>query len=116
MRHLRRVLDQIALFQIDSVNVVARAHYLPLFSRLGAYPKALLETAAWGAPRSLFEYWAHEASLLPHETYPYLRWRMARAEQGAGVWGRVAPFAGEKRAQADAIVDRIAAEGAVDGV
>jgi len=110
-RHLTRVLDRIALLQIDSVNVVSRAHYLPLFSRLGAYPQALLDTAAWGKPRRLFEYWAHEASLLPLATQPLLRWRMARAERGEGVWGGLKPFAHERRAEAEAILDVIQRDG-----
>ena len=110
-RHLTRVLDQIALLQIDSVNVVSRAHYLPLFSRLGAYPRALLDKAAWGRPRRLFEYWAHEASLLPLETQPLLRWRMERALNGLGVWGGIKPFASERRAEADAILNLIARDG-----
>lgn len=72
-RHLARVLSRTGLFQIDSVNVLTRAHYMPLFSRIGPYPAALLERAAWRRPRALFEYWAHEASLLPVETQPLLR-------------------------------------------
>ena len=55
VRHLRRVLGHTQLLQIDSVNVLARAHYLPLFSRLGAYPQGLLDRAAWSRPRALFE-------------------------------------------------------------
>ncbi len=109
--HLRRTLDRIALHQIDSVNVLVRAHYLPLFSRLGAYSRDLLDAAAWGKPRRLFEYWAHEASLLPLDLYPLLRWRMARAERGVGTWGRLAAFAGERRGEAEALLARIAAEG-----
>jgi len=77
-RHLRRVLRRLHLFQIDSVNVLARAHYLPLFSRLGPYPVAMLDRAAYGAPRELFEYWGHEAALLDTALYPLMRWRMAR--------------------------------------
>jgi hypothetical protein len=109
--HLRRVLERTQLLQIDSVNVLARAHYLPLFSRLGAYPLALLDGAAWGKPRRLFEYWAHEASLLPLELHPLLRWRMARAERGEGMWQRMRSFAGERRGEAEAVLARIAAEG-----
>ncbi|SER44586.1 hypothetical protein SAMN05216548_1195 [Faunimonas pinastri] len=105
------MLDRIALHQIDSVNVLARAHYLPLFSRLGPYSRDLLDKAAWGKPRRLFEYWAHEASLLPLDFHPLLRWRMARAERGQGTWSRVAPYAGERRHEAEALLARIATEG-----
>ncbi|MDB5459198.1 MAG: cytoplasmic protein [Caulobacteraceae bacterium] len=110
-RHLSRALERTSLLQIDSVNVVSRAHYLPLFSRLGAYPRALLDEAAWGRPRRLFEYWAHEASLLPLRLQPLLRWRMERARQGLGVWGNVKPFAHERRSEAEAILERIRKEG-----
>ncbi len=110
-RHLRRVLARIGLLQIDSVSVVARAHYLPLLSRLGPYPRALLDQAAWGRPRMLFEYWAHEASLLPMETQPLLRWRMARAEAGLGMYAELARFGREHRVT----IDRLHATIAVDG-
>lgn len=108
---LNRVLKRVALIQMDSVSVLARAHYLPVFSRLGPYPRTLLEEAAWGGRRSLFEYWAHEASLLPLDLHPLLRWRMARAERGEGTWKRLASFAGERRAEADAILKRIRDDG-----
>jgi len=82
-RHLRRVLDRTSVLQIDSVNVLARAHYLPLFSRLGPYPTDLLDAASYRAPRLLFEYWSHVAALTSVELHPLLRWRMALAEKDA---------------------------------
>jgi uncharacterized protein YcaQ len=94
-RHLRRVLKHTSLLQIDSVNVLARAHYLPGFSRLGPYPAALVDRLAY-RDRELFEYWGHEASLLPIELHPLMRWRMKRAEQRFETWGRLARLAKEQ--------------------
>src|SRR3954453_3574043 len=111
--HLRRTIDRLSLHQIDSVNVLVRAHYLPAFSRLGAYDRNLLDASAWGPKRQrkLFEYWAHEASLLPLDLHPLLRWRMAQAERGEIGWNSLRALAAERRKQADAILDRIRAEG-----
>jgi uncharacterized protein YcaQ len=110
---LLRLAERLSLHQIDSVNVLARAHYMPAFSRLGAYPPALFDALAWGPRRKWFEYWAHEASLLPFELQPLLRWRMARAARGEGIWGSLKSFAGERRGEAEAVLKRVAAEGAV---
>lgn len=78
--HLRRALDRLKLLQLDSVNVAVRAHYMPLYSRIGQYRGELLDDAAWQhssrKPRLLVEYWAHEASLIPVADWPLLRWRM----------------------------------------
>ncbi|HEU4986525.1 MAG TPA: winged helix-turn-helix domain-containing protein [Rhizobiaceae bacterium] len=112
-RHLKRVLQRTGLFQIDSVNVVARAHYMPLFSRLGPYPTGLLESAASRKPRALFEYWAHEASLLPVETQPLMRWRMARAEAGQGIYRRLAEFGREKQPFIKEIYDEVVRRGPI---
>jgi hypothetical protein len=95
-RLLRRVFARIGLIQIDSVNVLVRSHYLPLFSRLGTYDPALLERAAYGRQRSLFEYWGHEASLLPLELHPLLRWRMDLARRGEAGWKRIERMVAEQ--------------------
>jgi uncharacterized protein YcaQ len=96
-RHLIAAIERLALLQIDSVNVVSRSHYLPLFSRLGAYSRPLLEDLAWGRKPALFEYWGHEASLMPLDLQPLLRWRMDDARAGTGVWKGVAKFLAEHR-------------------
>jgi uncharacterized protein len=108
-----RTLDRLSLHQIDSVNVLVRAHYLPAFSRLGPYDRSLIDTAAWGGrkKRRLFEYWGHEASLLPLPLHPLLRWRMARADRGEAGWKGLRVFAGERRPEAEAFLDRIRNEG-----
>lgn len=84
-RQVQQVIDQVAQFQIDSINVVARAHFLPIYSRRGPYDVEVLERAAHRAPRRLFEYWGHAASLVDVTLQPALRWRMARAREEA--WG-----------------------------
>jgi uncharacterized protein len=93
-RHLRRVLSRTRLLQIDSVNVFARAHVVPPFSRLGPWPLELLPDLL--RRREVFEYWAHEASLLPVELHPLLRWRMADARDGTTGWGGVLRVARER--------------------
>jgi uncharacterized protein len=103
-RALRRVVGRTGLFQIDSVNVLTRAHYLPMFSRVGPYPTELIDRAAYRAPRELFEYWGHEASLLPVDTYPLLRWRMDEAHTDA--WGGMVRVAKEQpRLVADVLAE-----------
>src|SRR4051794_1017059 len=87
-RHLRQILRHTGLLQIDSVNVLQRAHYLPAFSRIGAYPTSLLDRMAY-RDHELFEYWGHEASLLPVELHPLLRWGCAvprRSSRRGGGW------------------------------
>ena len=109
VRHLRRVVDRVGLLQIDSVNVLVRSHYLPMFSRLGPYPRDLLDRMA-SERAELFEYWAHEQSLLPVAAHPLVRWRMDWAAQGH-TWGGLARFARENPAYIEAVHAEIAERG-----
>ena len=87
--HLRRLISRIQVLQLDSVSVAVRAHYAPVFSRLGPYDRDVLDKAAWShstrSPRLLVEYWAHEAALMAVEDWPLMRWRMR--EYTHGRWG-----------------------------
>ncbi|UGS39176.1 hypothetical protein DSM104329_05608 [Capillimicrobium parvum] len=110
-RAMLAMAQRLGVLQIDSVNVLARAHYLPLFSRLGPYDRDRLDQAAWRAPRRLFEYWGHEASLLPVALQPLLRWRMARA--GDDAWGGMRRIATEQPALVARVLEDVRARGPV---
>ncbi|WP_425359643.1 winged helix-turn-helix domain-containing protein [Enterovirga rhinocerotis] len=113
-RHVGRVFDRLGLVQIDSVNVLARAHTVPFFSRLGPYDPALLERAAYaGRRRNLFEYWGHEASLIRLDLHPLLRWRMKEAEAGRGIYDGLRRFAAEKRPFIDEVLREVERRGPV---
>ncbi len=87
--HVRRLISRIQVLQLDSVSVAVRAHYAPVFSRLGPYDRGVLDRAAWEhsarSPRLLVEYWAHEAALMAVDDWPLLRWRMRQYQHGR--WG-----------------------------
>ncbi|MET0788986.1 MAG: crosslink repair DNA glycosylase YcaQ family protein [Cellulomonas sp.] len=102
MRQFQQVVDRLGVLQIDSVNVLARAHLMPTFSRIGAYDPALLDRASGRSPRRLVETWAHMASFVPPETYRMLGWRQRAYLDEA--WGAIAevplkhsPMVGEIR-------------------
>jgi len=110
-RQLLKLIERLGVVQLDSVNVVSRTHYLPAFSRLGAYPRTMLEELAWAKKRPLFEYWAHEASLLPLSAQPLMRWRMQDAHDGVGTWKGVARFLRERRDFVDKVLQEISTRG-----
>lgn len=104
MRHVQWHIHRLAQFQIDSINVLERAHYFPLFSRVGPYDTALLDRAFGRSPRRLFEFWGHAASLIDVRIEPALRWRMRAAAEHA--WANVRRI----RQENPALVDRVHAE------
>ena len=102
--HVRATVQRLSAIQIDSVNVLARAHYLPVFSRYGPYPSAALDDLVHGR-RELFEYWGHAACFLPVELYPYLRWRMEGQVEN---WGGGEP---QEQAFIEAVFAEVAERG-----
>ena len=74
------------MLQVDSVNVLQRAHYMPLYARMGPYDVDLLRRASEGKPRRLVEYWAHVQALMPVYLWPLMRHRMARYRDGRHKW------------------------------
>jgi hypothetical protein len=121
VRHIRRALDALGIVQLDSVNVFSRSHYMPLFSRLGPYPRETLdlltvhqdgvEGRTGSDRRELFEYWGHEASLIPVDMQPLMRWRMARADKLA--WAGVARVGREERALVKRVLKLVREQGPI---
>jgi len=113
--HVAQLIERLGVLQIDSVNALVRSHYLPLYSRLGNYSSTLLDQAAWsqGRQRKLFEYWGHEASLLPVSLYPLLRWRMQRASQGKGIYQQMAKFGREQQTVIAQVLQMVRERGAL---
>jgi uncharacterized protein YcaQ len=107
-RHLRRVVRQLGVVQLDSVNVLVRTQYLPFFSRLGPYDRGLLDTMAYD-DHELFEYWGHAASLIDVGHHPLLRWRMAQDH----AWGGPSAVAAKRPDLVAALEQEVIANGPV---
>jgi uncharacterized protein YcaQ len=106
---LRRLVERVGAVQIDSVNVLARAHLLPPRSRLGDYRRPVLDDALTARPGRrpvAWEYWGHEASLVGAEALAALRWRMHRAEERA--WGGMVEVNGRRPELLPAVLDALA--------
>ncbi|WP_321338718.1 DNA glycosylase AlkZ-like family protein [uncultured Cohaesibacter sp.] len=117
-RHLDALFQQVSLLQIDSVNVLDRAHYLTLFARFGAYDKTTVDRLLHDVARTkgtkkkdYFEYWGHEASVMPVSLYPALKWRMERARRHQGVWGKLSRYAKENPRVIKTVLQDIADRG-----
>ena len=109
---MAKALEHVGLLQIDSVSALIRSHYLPLYSRLGPYPREILDSRTLaGKRRSHFEYWGHEASFLPITSYPLFRWRMDDARQGKDIYGGLYRFARNNPAAIRNILDRLRIDG-----
>ncbi|MFC6287540.1 winged helix-turn-helix domain-containing protein [Nocardioides sp. GCM10027113] len=90
MRTLARTVRRTGVLQVDSVNVLQRAHYMPLYSRMGPYDTDLLRRASQQPPRRLVEYWAHVQALMPVDLWPVMQHRMASYRSQRGKWGMTA--------------------------
>ncbi len=104
-RTFDRTLQRTGVLQVDSVNVLQRAHYMPLYSRMGPYDTGLLTRAAERRPRRVVEYWAHVQALMPVDLWPLMRHRMETYRSERGKWGFTADAALEPRVLA-AVRDR----------
>jgi uncharacterized protein YcaQ len=107
---LRRMAAQLGAIQIDSVNVLVRSHYLPAWSRLGAYPMTTLDRMAYDG-REMFEYRAHALCYVPIDLYPAMRWRMSKLAERSYWVGFVARVEQERAGYIDAVVREITERG-----
>lgn len=108
MRTLQRTLERTGVLQVDSVNVLQRAHYMPLYSRMGPYDVELLRRAAERRPRRIVEYWAHVQAFMPVELWPVMQHRMDDYRAKRGKWG----FVAENDVLEKSLLDEIAERGA----
>lgn len=113
---ISRTIEDLHLLQIDSVNVLVRSHYLPLYARLGNYDRAALDKRTFeNKHRQFFECWAHEASIVPLELHPLMRWRMERAKRGDGIYGHMDRFGKENQSFLKSTLAHIAKTGPIRG-
>ncbi len=111
-RHIRKLFDRIGVVQVDSVNVLTRSEELPIFARLGPHPRNLVRDME--ADGELFEYWAHEASLLPVHHEPLFRWKKEQVRSGAyKVWGGIAKLRAEQPQFLESVLQEVAKRGPV---
>jgi uncharacterized protein len=106
VRHFRKVVDRIGLVQLDSVNVFSRTHYMPFFARLGSYDREALDAWLWGSGE-MFEYWGHEASLIPTRDHSLWRWRM----NGTFNWQRLETMRQEHPEYLDEVLSQVRERG-----
>lgn len=106
VRHFRRVVDDLGVIQLDSVNVFSRAHYMPFFSRLGDYRRDALDQWLWRS-QEMFEYWGHEASLMPVARHRLFRWRM----DGNHGWDRVRQIRRDHPGYMDSVLEQVKERG-----
>jgi len=113
-RHIVALVKRLGLLQIDSVNVLVRAHFMPIFSRLGPYPVTLLDKlSSQRRGRAFFEYWGHGASLIPLSFFPLFRWRMQQASEGQEIYSGLAHFGREQKPFIEKVYQKVRQHGPV---
>ena len=108
VRHFRKVVSQVGLIQLDSVNVFSRTHYMPFFSRIGPYDRAALDQWLWRSGE-MFEYWGHEASVIPMAQHRLFRWRMNQALK----WKRLSELETEHPEYVRSVYNQVAERGPI---
>lgn len=108
LRQVAGLVDRLGVLQIDSVNVFERSHYLPAFSRLGAYDRAILDRLTTGRRGRMVESWAHQAAFIPRELWPLFEFRREEFRRKGSEWGG---WLVENRELADWLRTELAANG-----
>jgi uncharacterized protein YcaQ len=108
VRHFRKVVDRVGLIQLDSVNVFSRSHYMPFFSRIGPYDVVALDDWLWQSGE-MFEYWGHEASVIPTRNHRLFRWRMDQNFK----WSRLAELERDHPEYLESVYRQVAERGPI---